>query len=369
MPRRGIVLVSILVALAAAQIAHTDSPTTTVPGDSRPSIVYRPANLPMTTRAPLVVLLHGSGSTPESLITRWSRFNRLADSRGFVVASLSSGTSTNWLAAEWMNSEADVDYMRSELKLLETAENIDPTRVFVVGFSAGGSMAYRAACELADQIAGIGVVSSSFAMTHCTPKQPVSVMGIFGTADGVVKFNGTSRVEAPSASMARWRGFDSCPTAPTMSGSGVVTTQIWQPCAAGTAVAYTVIEGGKHAWSGEPGLPPSSPNAPARRNRGAVGVPLGPSDAGSLGSTPVYRCIQVCRAPSRRQGQDRSRRRREDQRGDARHPYPDEVGPRRGLAKPAPRPHPGACRSSCISSARSQPAATSSSSRSSTTRA
>ena len=260
-PTAGL-LVTCALALFASQVGRAAAPTlTTVPGDSRASVVFRPAGLSLSTPVPLVILLHGSGSTPESLIS-WSRFDKLASQQGFVVASLSSGLNPSWLAFESQNSEVDVDYMRSEITALVKTQNIDPNRVFVVGFSNGGAMAYRAACELAPQIAGIGVVSAKFGMTTtCHPARPVAVMGVFGTADGLIPFSGSARVEAPAASIARWRAFDSCPAAPAETGSGVVSTQLWQPCAAGTAVSYTVIQGGLHTWSGAPGLDPSAPNA------------------------------------------------------------------------------------------------------------
>lgn len=255
-------LATCALALFASQVGHAESPPlTTVRGDSRASVVYRPAGLSLSTPVPLVILLHGSGSTPESLIS-WSRFDNLASQQSFVVASLSSGVNPGWVAFESQKSEVDVDYMRSEITALVRTQNIDPNRVFVVGFSAGGAMAYRAACELASQIAGIGVVSAKFGMTTtCHPARAVAVMGVFGTGDRLIPFGGTARVEAPAASIARWRAFDSCPATSADSGSGVVSTQIWQPCAAGTAVSYTVIQGGLHTWSGAPGLDPSAPNA------------------------------------------------------------------------------------------------------------
>lgn len=39
--------------------------------------------------------------------------------------------------------------------------NVDPELVFVVGWSNGGSMAYRLACELSGKIAGIVPFASS----------------------------------------------------------------------------------------------------------------------------------------------------------------------------------------------------------------
>ncbi len=258
--RRGLtVLAACLLGLAASQGSWGEAPPNPNPGNDRPAVVYRPADLSASTPVPLVILLHGTGSSPQSLIS-WSRFDALANQQRFVVASLSSGANQSWLSAEWMNSEADVEYISGEITSLEKSQNIDPSRVFVIGFSSGGAMAYRVGCELPQQVAGIGVVSAVFAMPHCSPSRPVTVMGIFGTADAV-PFNGSPQAEAPAVSIARWRNFDSCPTTPVVTGSGVVSTQIWQPCAGGSAIAYTVIQGGVHTWSGAPGLPPSSPNA------------------------------------------------------------------------------------------------------------
>jgi polyhydroxybutyrate depolymerase len=253
------VLAAVLFGLAVSQVSWAESPPNPNPTTRYPVVVYRPADLSTSAPAPLVVLLHGGRATPQSIVS-WSRFDQLANQQGFVVAALSSGINQTWLSAEWMNSEADVNYISSQITSLEKSQNIDPSRVFVVGFSSGGSMAYRVGCELAPQVAGIGIVSAVFAMPHCSPSRPVTVMGIFGTAD-VVPFNGSATAEAPAASIARWRKFDSCPTTNAVNGSGVVSTQTWQGCAGGTAIDYTVIQGGKHTWSGVAGLPSSSPNA------------------------------------------------------------------------------------------------------------
>lgn len=252
-------VVACLAVLVASQVSWAEGPPNPNPTNRYPVYLHRPASLSTATPVPLVVLLHGGTSTPESIVS-WSRFDTLADRDGFVVAAFSSGVGQTWLSAEWMNSEADVNYIRSQIAAVEKAQNIDPARVYVIGFSSGGSMAYRVGCELASQVDGIGIVSAVMAMPHCTPARPVSVMGIFGTAD-VVPFNGTATAEAPSASLARWRAFDACPPTAKASTAGVVSTQIWQPCAQGTGVDFTAVTGGIHTWSGAPGLPPTSPNA------------------------------------------------------------------------------------------------------------
>lgn len=48
----------------------------------------------------------------------------------------------------------DVSYFRELIKVLIEKYNVDPTKVFVTGWSVGGFMTYRLACELSDAIAG-----------------------------------------------------------------------------------------------------------------------------------------------------------------------------------------------------------------------
>src|SRR5690606_10112325 len=84
---------------------------------------------------------------------------------------------------------------------------VDPRRVYLVGFSNGGFMAYRAACEMSSRLAGIisiaGAIPSDPA--SCKPERALSVVQIHGDRDPIVKFEGgylfanTSRPRIPSA--------------------------------------------------------------------------------------------------------------------------------------------------------------------------
>ena len=73
---------------------------------------------------------------------------------------------------------------------------VDPDKVFVVGFSNGGYMAHRLACELGGlvkavvSIAGAGPVSA----VPCPASAPVRVLEVHGDADTVVNYEGGKRI-------------------------------------------------------------------------------------------------------------------------------------------------------------------------------
>ncbi len=67
---------------------------------------------------------------------------------------------------------------------------MDPARVFAVGVSAGGMMAYRLGCELSGRVTGVGAVAGAMILDDCRPTRPLSVIEIHGTADQLVPYEG-----------------------------------------------------------------------------------------------------------------------------------------------------------------------------------
>jgi polyhydroxybutyrate depolymerase len=68
----------------------------------------------------------------------------------------------------------------------------DTSRLYLTGFSNGGMMAYRFACEHPSMVAAIGVVAAAYmASPACRPSEPVPVMHIHGRLDGAVPWRGT----------------------------------------------------------------------------------------------------------------------------------------------------------------------------------
>jgi polyhydroxybutyrate depolymerase len=104
---------------------------------------------------------------------------------------------------------------------------VDAARVYLIGYSNGGFMAYRAACELSSLLRGIvSIAGAAPADTStCRPERRLSVVQIHGDEDPIVSFAGghlfadTRRPRHPSAekSVERWASFGGCSTSPVVS--------------------------------------------------------------------------------------------------------------------------------------------------------
>src|SRR5581483_3180681 len=108
------------------------------------------------------------------------------------------------------------------------------------GFSNGGMMSHRLACELSDRIAAIGAVAGTPAIPTCTPSRPVPVLQTHGTADLLSNYDtgAPSGDQGVPMTIAEWVMIDSCTDAtPTnVYLMGDVSCDEYQQCAGGSAV-------------------------------------------------------------------------------------------------------------------------------------
>ncbi|GAA2429628.1 PHB depolymerase family esterase [Actinomadura vinacea] len=141
---------------------------------------------------PLVIALHG-GLDDMNYIRRQSGLDEVADQNGFLVA-YPDGFMRTWNAGGccWFARMAgidDVGFLDSLIDTLVREGLADPRRIYLTGFSNGGGMAYRYACERSSRVAAVGVVSGSLAV-ECAPRDPVPVIAFHGTADFSVPYGG-----------------------------------------------------------------------------------------------------------------------------------------------------------------------------------
>ncbi|MGB0639595.1 MAG: alpha/beta hydrolase family esterase [Myxococcota bacterium] len=149
---------------------------------------------------PLIVSLHGFGGSGESYIQYWEQ-NKQVDLKDFIVVA-PTGTTDSKGRSFWNATDACCDkdqsgvddsaYLRTLIEKMEATYAIDPKSIHVTGYSNGGFMAHRMACEHADKIASIAsVAGASFPKTHrCSTKMPVHVLHIHGTEDAVIRYGG-----------------------------------------------------------------------------------------------------------------------------------------------------------------------------------
>jgi polyhydroxybutyrate depolymerase len=173
--------------------------TLTVAGLERRYRFYVPKGLP--PRAPLVLVMHGSGEGPQALrMGTGYGFERLADQHGFAVVypksfgfdwndcSSIGDTAVNGLRAD------DAGFLAALVDRLVREIGVDPQRVFAAGVSNGGSMALRLALEDPTRYRAVAAALAHVPAPQnfqCRPgAQTPSVMIMNGTADPLVPYGG-----------------------------------------------------------------------------------------------------------------------------------------------------------------------------------
>ncbi len=264
LPPRGLLCAALLVACGGDEAAHP--PPTSFGGD-RPTTLQVPATYDADRSYPLLLLLHGWGGN--SLLNQvYLGFAGAADARDVLVLA-PDGTVDRDGKPFWNASDSccdvygtgvdDVAYLVGLVDQVSAAYSVDPRRVYAVGHSNGGYMAYRLACERAEVFAAITSLAGAAAFqdpSTCVPSAPVSVLQIHGDADQTVPYDGGRSFPGAVASVERWATYDSCTGSLTPAGTldiekrldGAETSAASiTSCPASVAADLWTIHGGAHS--------------------------------------------------------------------------------------------------------------------------
>ncbi|PJJ72493.1 polyhydroxybutyrate depolymerase [Diaminobutyricimonas aerilata] len=274
----------LLVGCTPPGAARTETVHLTVDGIERSARVTSPA-ADDADRLPVVIALHGAGQNA-ARFDELTRFPDAVAERRFVLVT-PSGTGANGLTLGWnagaccQAAEGDVDdiaFLEDLVARVARDHPIDSERVYLAGFSNGGMLAYRAACERGERIAAIAVVAGSQVVDECPAPSAMAVYAMHGTADPTVPYDGGEPVRPPypgaplwenrsvAESLGFWAERDLCAGAPAATVDGPVTRQVWPGC----RIVLDTVRGGEHTWFGAPGSreagrePAGTPSATAR---------------------------------------------------------------------------------------------------------
>lgn len=174
--------------------------------DAKPAVVDALKDASSGSGQPLVLLLHGYNTTGAKISTEW-HVGAIA-SRAVVLAP-DAPHGTSWSASHSccdLANDDDEDYLVGLVTDRIAQGDIDPARVYVVGHSNGGFMAWRLLCDHADLFVA-GVVASgagnSVSDPACSPWRPLRVLHVHGTADSTVAYeHGGTLLTMPDAYVA-----------------------------------------------------------------------------------------------------------------------------------------------------------------------
>ena len=269
---------------------HLESAETQWKGRTRRWLTYRPVRL--QNPAPTVVALPGSGQSAQQLrIATNFGFEAVADRNGFLLVYAEAWRDGSWLGPEWndcrrntrqaahLENVDDVGFVLQVLDATSREAPSDRARVYAVGLSDGGQMAYRLATEYPDRFAAIAAVVAQQPAPEndgcIEPRGAISVLVMNGTDDPIIPYGGgeasfhgwfsAGEVESTDGTISFWKRVnsidrpsirDELPDRDSADGSTVVRER-WNATSGHEVVLYSIIGGGHSFPGGYRGAPDS----------------------------------------------------------------------------------------------------------------
>ena len=206
---------------------------------------------------PLVFNFHGSLLVPQDQVDA-SQLGVVADREGFAVVYPAGVFAAGNLRNAWNpDREQGVDDIQLVRDIIEDVAHtieVDRSRIYATGFSGGGRITSRLACELSDVLAAAAPVAGLQYYAGCTPARPISILTVHGNAD---RFNHYElRDNSPpywhmgvETAVEKWRMANGCGLEPAIGRfNEKVELRAWTGCRDGTEIAFYVVEGGDHVW-------------------------------------------------------------------------------------------------------------------------
>ncbi|MCY4618052.1 MAG: hypothetical protein OXD50_05790 [Chloroflexi bacterium] len=218
---------------------------------------------------PLVVSLHGYGSDAQAQDWFFGLSDRILQYHFALITP--QGTVDQAGNQFWNGADGCCDFYGSGFddyawitSLVEEAqETVNISGVYVVGYSNGGFMAYRLACDGLDGLVAIAsLAGSSYGdLERCEDAGPISLLQIHGTDDMQIPYAGTLEYAGgyPGAVelVDRWAGRADCRDASAealanidleraIDGSETSVERRRAGCSDGITIELWTIEGGNH---------------------------------------------------------------------------------------------------------------------------
>jgi len=237
--------------------------------------IYIPSSYDGSQPVPLVLALHGMGDTGSNF--QGIGLNQFANTDTFIAVYPNALVDQTFGASGWNAGvgafgifvSGDVDDIGFLNALIDTVSNnysIDSLRVYATGFSIGGFMAQRLACELNDRIAAIASVSGLIGNpVVCNNVRPTPVLHMHGTSDSTITYNGEFNTpfgrfkvgQSVDEMFSTWETNNECSGTPVetplpdIANDGYTIDHFYHgDCRAESEIELYRINGAPHIWLG-----------------------------------------------------------------------------------------------------------------------
>lgn len=242
-------------------------------GRERAYLLHVPASYDTKKPTELVLFFHGGGGDMYQAAETYG-WREKSDAEGFIVAFM-NGTSrfprqrlATWNAGNCCdyardNNIDDIAYIRQVIEDIKSDFNLKSDAVFATGFSNGGMLMHRLACEGPELVSAVVAVSGTDGTSSCTPKKQIPIMHIHAADDTHVLFNGGAGEDA-FRDLSKVADFISVPEVVSrwVSRYGLKQAPVriyekdgaycdrYEGGSAGGTFTLCVTPDGKHSWPG-----------------------------------------------------------------------------------------------------------------------
>jgi polyhydroxybutyrate depolymerase len=255
----------------------------TVAGMIRSYLLVRPPATAGGAKLAVVMVLHGRGLTPAGI----ERLTHMPAATGPAILVYPAGYGRSWDAGGCCGvahaaKVDDVTFLTDTIhQVLAGQHDASPSRVYIIGYSNGGRMAYRMACTDPGVFAGIAAVEA-VPVAPCAATTAVPTIIVASSHDPLLTIDNGHRLKVMQGyveptvqtTVDEWRQLDGCAALGATSVTGVATVDTWGSCRGAGRVAYALYAGGSHAWpagtEGVSGTPSAEDLVWAWMTRGVV---------------------------------------------------------------------------------------------------
>jgi polyhydroxybutyrate depolymerase len=243
-----------------------------VAGFRRSYLIHIPRGYDPAKPTPLVVALHGAYDTAKKT-ERETGLSELADREGFIALYPNGITLFGWLQ-HWNAGHCcgkamkdgidDLGFVAGVIEQAQAHLNVDPKRIYMVGYSNGGMLAYLFASEKPETLAAVAIIASAIGSKPSSsepergilePKIPVPMIIFHGREDKVIPYEGGQRIEkeghyytSVAESVHFWVRNNGCAdhAKEEYLFDGKVLKQTWIACKEKAEITLLSIDGWNH---------------------------------------------------------------------------------------------------------------------------
>ena len=220
--------------------------------------IYIPGSYSGTRPVPLLLNFHGFGGSSTDFMFE-TNMQSLAESDTFILVypqgSCLDGSS-HWntcpVGGDNKSTTDDFGFIEAMINQISSIYNIDFDRVYAVGYSNGGMMAYGLANHKSELIAAVASVSGTMLDCYASINHPMPIIHIHGTADDVLPYNGNDYYSSTQQVLDYWINFNNTLNNPALTSETnngtTIEHYIYNQGDSGVSVEHYKIIGGEHVW-------------------------------------------------------------------------------------------------------------------------